>query len=401
MLDTKQIEDARMCSGCKTTKPAVAFGTKGNGTRTKTCLNADPDANAEEEDAGRGLGIPSLHDFLDALTQEDDNLKLEACIDISSISGSHRQRADALTASIWSKMKYCFVYQSKYDHKRTESSRYIYHCAQNVKHQHAPKKTQREGAKPRDKIAMDAFPCNGWLHITIIDWDDTAFVNIGHAEDHVPYWKIDVPSDIIDFVYQNSKLTPTQLWDEILKIHPRPSFTRKVIYSIWADINTSEWKHDPDELKSANILLDEFSRSKPDPKTGKKPLYSVEPIQLTGEPGFTAIAFALPQLLREVGGRVRELSLDSAWDTNGSGYEVYALLGEVYGSGMLLGYLLLQSSPNGAAGGRERFIRQLLRHPTGLEEDMEETQRVLFPSFEAQDSDDEEEVEEYAQKLLQ
>ncbi|KAJ7665625.1 hypothetical protein B0H14DRAFT_2299084, partial [Mycena olivaceomarginata] len=85
---------------------AVAFGTKGNGTRTKTCLvctertrsakqrqkdsgnkeNTAPDFDAEEEDAGRGLGILSLHDFLDALTQEDDNLKLEARVDISSIS---------------------------------------------------------------------------------------------------------------------------------------------------------------------------------------------------------------------------------------------------------------------------------------------------------------------------
>lgn len=29
---------------------------------------------------------------------------------------------------------------------------------------------------------------------------------------------------------------------------------------------------------------------------------------------------------------------------------------------MTLGYLLLQSSPNGTAGGKEHFIRQLLRH---------------------------------------
>ncbi|KAJ7845847.1 hypothetical protein B0H14DRAFT_3867965 [Mycena olivaceomarginata] len=179
--------------------------------------------------------------------------------------------------------------------------------------------------------------CKGWLHITITDWYNIAFVNIGHVEDHVPYWKIDVPPGIIDFVDQNSKLTPTQLWDEILEIHPRPSFTRKVIYAMWAENNASEWKRDPDELKSANILLYEFSRSEPDPKTGKKPLYSVEPIPLAGEPGFIAIAFALPQILREVGGRVRELSLDSAWDTNGSRYEVYAFLGEFYGSGMPLG----------------------------------------------------------------
>ncbi|KAJ7241576.1 hypothetical protein C8J57DRAFT_1560753, partial [Mycena rebaudengoi] len=163
--------------------------------------------------------------------------------------------------------------------------------------QHAPKKNKREGAKPRDKIAMDSFECKGWLHITINDLDHIAYVDISHMDDHVPYSKIDVPPEIIDFVHKNSKLTPTQLWDEILKIHPQPRFTRKVIYALWADLNSSEWKRDPDELKSANILLEEFSCVGPDPITGKKPLYSVEPIPLTDEPRFTAIAFALPQLL--------------------------------------------------------------------------------------------------------
>ncbi|KAF7371939.1 Sister chromatid cohesion protein [Mycena venus] len=153
-----------------------------------------------------------------------------------------------------------------------------------------------------------------------------------------------------------------QLWDGILKIIPNPPFTRKVISSMLSQINATEWKRDPDELKSAKILLDEFSHPEPDPTTGKTPLYSIESIPLLEEPGFNAIAFCLPKILREVGGRVREISLDSAWDTNGSCYEVFALLGEVYGSGMPLGYLLIQSSSNAAAGGKERFIRQLLAH---------------------------------------
>ncbi|KAJ7046237.1 hypothetical protein C8F04DRAFT_876143, partial [Mycena alexandri] len=85
-------------------------------------------------------------------------------------------------------------------------------------------------------------------------------------------------------------------------------------------------------------------------------------IPLPDVPGVTAIAFSLPNILREVGGRVRELSLDSAWDTNGSRYEVFALLGEVYGSGMPLGYLLIQTSSMAPAGAKERFIKDLLSH---------------------------------------
>jgi hypothetical protein len=52
---------------------------------------------------------------------------------------------------------------------------------------------------------------------------------------------------------------------------------------------------------------------------------------------------------------------NDAGNTNGSRYEVYALLGEVYGSGMPLGYLL-QSSPQSGPGGKEKFLRQLLAH---------------------------------------
>jgi hypothetical protein len=79
-----------------------------------------------------------------------------------------------------------------------------------------------------------------------------------------------------------------------------------------SQITSAEWKRDPDELKSAKIILEEFEHAKPDPATGKKSLYSIQSIPLREEPGITAIAFCLPQILREVGGRVRELSLDSA-----------------------------------------------------------------------------------------
>ncbi|RDX42198.1 hypothetical protein OH76DRAFT_1314939, partial [Lentinus brumalis] len=60
------------------------------------------------------------------------------------------------------------------------------------------------------------------------------------------------------------------------------------------------------------------------------------------------------------GGRIRELALDSTWSTNGSRYELYALLGEVYGSGLPLGFLLLRSSPEGEKGGKERFLTAFL-----------------------------------------
>ncbi|KJA13622.1 hypothetical protein HYPSUDRAFT_151410 [Hypholoma sublateritium FD-334 SS-4] len=204
---------------------------------------------------------------------------------------------------------------------------------------------------------MAAFSCDGWLHITIWDDSNNALVKLKHDTEHIPYWSIDVPPDIQSFVKENSDLSPTQalqLWDEILKSHPTPAFSRRSIHSLWHEESSKKWKRDPDELKSAKILIEEASKT--------KRLYSVESISLPKEPGFTAIAFSLPEVLRKWGGKIREISLDSAWNTNGSNYEVYALLGEISGSGCPLGYLLIQSGKDGATGAKERFIKKLLEH---------------------------------------
>ena len=55
-------------------------------------------------------------------------------------------------------------------------------------------------------------------------------------------------------------------------------------------------------------------------------------------------------------------------NTNKSRFEIYALLGEVYGSGCPLGYLLLQSpgadnlESGSPAGGKQRYLEDLLKH---------------------------------------
>ena len=149
-----------------------------------------------------------------------------------------------------------------------------------------------------------------------------------------------------------------KLWDEILKSDPTPSYSRKAVYHLWSDQTCKNWKRDPDEVKSAKILLDEASK----PQLGQKGLYVVQPIPLHEEPGFTAIAFALPEVLCQWGGRIREVALDSAWNTNGSRFEVYALLGEIYGSGCPMGYILIQTSENKQTGGKERYLTELLSY---------------------------------------
>jgi hypothetical protein len=162
-----------------------------------------------------------------------------------------------------------------------------------------------------------------------------------------------------------------------LKTHPTPNFTRKAIHNIWAQNDRKQWKRNADQLISAKILLEEARK----PGRLCEGSYEIEPISIELEDGFEALAWSLPEMIQRFGGRIREIQLDSACkcsfnlhgsshltftslvgETNGSRFELYALLGEVYGSGLPLGFLLLQSQGGGAKGGTERVIRQFLRH---------------------------------------
>ncbi|THH12617.1 hypothetical protein EW146_g7526 [Bondarzewia mesenterica] len=105
--------------------------------------------------------------------------------------------------------------------------------------------------------------------------------------------------------------------------------------------------------------------------------YRVEPITLVPEEGLIALAFLLPGMIDKWKHCLREIAMDSAWNTNGSRYEVYVLLGEVQGFGLPLGYLLIQSNA-ATHGAKENLLRQLLRHVR---------KKKIKPSFTLSDKD--------------
>jgi hypothetical protein len=90
-------------------------------------------------------------------------------------------------------------------------TRFIYSCSQDKDRQKKPQKVQREGAKQRDKESMDTFDCHGHLQIVLSPYDTLALVKLIHRDDHIPYWNIDVPKDVRDFIHANPNLTPQQV----------------------------------------------------------------------------------------------------------------------------------------------------------------------------------------------
>lgn len=87
----------------------------------------------------------------------------------------------------------------------------MYHCAQVNSRQHKSRRSEHENVKSRDKDSMDVFDCSGWLHITVTTGEPVALVKMKHEDDHVPYWCIDVPQDVKDFIHANPDLNPSQV----------------------------------------------------------------------------------------------------------------------------------------------------------------------------------------------
>ncbi|KAF9476024.1 hypothetical protein BDN70DRAFT_935408 [Pholiota conissans] len=320
----------------------------------------DDDADADNDETLRTeLTEVKFDDFIHMIASSEEVHNFTALVNVSNSFSekfnNSKEMANQIANRIWQQLKYRFVYHSQYTQKRSDSTRYRYHCAQNSERQKSSKKSAKEGVKHRDKEQMKSFDCNGWLNIKV--WDDcshTVLIKLIHENDHVPYWKIDVPDDVKAFIDKNVAFTPTQLWDKILETHPTPNFTRKAIYHLWNEKSSLNWKHDANELKSARMIIDQASK--------ESNLYTVQHIPLPDMPGFIGIAFALPEILRKWGGKIREISLDSTWNTNGSNFEVYALLGELSGSGCPLGYLLLQSSHSGEGGEKAKYIQTFLEY---------------------------------------
>ncbi|KAJ7321895.1 hypothetical protein DFH08DRAFT_818271 [Mycena albidolilacea] len=116
-----------LCSDCSCEQKTLAeFKVTEKGGRARTCLmsqcqaregarkrkagkeNTEPNSNSDNDELNV-LRVLGLEGFLNVLTQQDNNLELDARVEISSLSGNGREKADQLVVLIWKRMKYHFV----------------------------------------------------------------------------------------------------------------------------------------------------------------------------------------------------------------------------------------------------------------------------------------------------
>ncbi|KAF5361263.1 hypothetical protein D9758_010272 [Tetrapyrgos nigripes] len=307
-----------------------------------TAASLGPNAQEQPIEGSAVTAANSEYPVTPELQEDPEMESMDARVNISGLtardSSDLHPIADQVAAQVWDATELRFLYHSKYEHKNTASARYKYHCAQQNKCQHKPLKSI-SGTAQCDKGQMYSFDCDGWLYVTLYEGEPCANVQLKHCMDHSPYVGHDVPEDIQKYVKDNCKLSTTVLWADILKKYPNPQFKRQA--------KRGQWYRDKDQLKSAKIILDECKTA------GSATKYTVTKIKLPAfANGYTALAFSLPDIMMKFGVR----------NTNASRFELYALLGEVFGSGCPLGYLLLQSPKLGEEGVIEQYIHAFLEH---------------------------------------
>lgn len=128
-------------------------------------------------------------------------------------------------------------YHSKFEPKESNgnATRFMFHCAQLSARQKKPQKSE-DLSKHRDKEAMLSFDCEGWLHITVWDGSDIVRIRLGHCLQHVPYWSIDVPDDIRQYVEQNFELRPTEVCDHSMYKVTQISDWCETVPQLWSEI---------------------------------------------------------------------------------------------------------------------------------------------------------------------
>ncbi|KAJ7448909.1 hypothetical protein FB451DRAFT_1053504, partial [Mycena latifolia] len=209
--------------------------------------------------------------------------------------------SDAISQQIWKITGYRFIYKKCKKSSASDSVHtYSYYCAQNAAETKKPQ-LHDDLRKRRARMKMDRFPCNGALQITVDDdqLDIPLRLKLRHHQPHLHYVDISISKNVRDLVESLKHESATNIWTRVLRENPNTEVTQKQIYALWSDLNQGAWRLDDDQVKSAQMVLDQMH--------GKE----VEVIPINAEQGLHAMAFGLKEVLDGWGERTEELAMDS------------------------------------------------------------------------------------------
>jgi MULE transposase domain len=160
-----------------------------------------------------------------------------------------------------------------------------------------------------------------------------------------------------------------QIWEHVLRKHPKTELTEKQIYAYWAQMNTGVWRLKEDQIESALAIL------------AKVDGVNIDIIPVPAEDGISALAFAFRDALKLYGEQIIEVAMDSTCQayldscisqvlmilssgkTNALGYELYGIVGEANGQALPLAFAFTASIAGDAAPGtKDRMLQHVISH---------------------------------------
>ena len=153
--------------------------------------------------------------------------------------------------------------------------------------------------KHRDTLGMLKFNCKGSLKVIVdLDIQKEATVELTH-DHHEEYVDVRVPDEVKEYVCENLRRTPRQLWEDLgAHAEETGNLTQKQIHHWWREYSKDAWKKDDDQVQSALKLINEYSNN------------VTEMFNIT-EDGVTAIAFGIKAFIDEVGRKAVEVGIDA------------------------------------------------------------------------------------------
>lgn len=88
-----------------------------------------------------------------------------------------------------------------------------------------------------------------------------------------------------------------------MRENPSTEITEKQVYALWSDINRGAWRLDPDQVVSAQKVLQKVEGT------------DVEIIPIVQETGINSIGFALKEILDGWATNTEELAMDSTCES--------------------------------------------------------------------------------------
>lgn len=210
-------------------------------------------------------------------------------------------------------------------HRRTEKGfKYVYFCSQNEQ-----KIRRRPTSGKRDRVSVNKkFECHGRLNLRPCMESRSIKLCMFHNY-HTPHIDITISSEISQFIADRSESsTPGEIFRDLKasKLPNAYNVSQKQVYYIWHSGQEKQWKRDDDQLKSASLLLSERN---------------AENVILKSN-NLHGIAIYCRETIERLSKCTKELAMNATYGTNNCGMNLFAVLAEVGGTGIPIGYCFVR-----------------------------------------------------------